>query len=318
VEGPAFIDRVPPLSLPPSERQDGDVYPSLDPPRRKNHSREDGPVPAAGPNVRPTKPALNARTYVTSEPCEGRVTISATRISQLMPVPLSISDFKMTLAVCETRYEDAYLLYDHTGQICHELRTHLPGVKVVAPAPSQTTGTFELGFFGLEIGASRLTTNKPDGKLEQFAAACKNFFDSVTRNLDVKVFTRIGLRTMFRKDFKELDEAKAAFTSLRLISLKPAQRFGAATEPHELYLRWEGKDTGVTWRLKAESGKIDVILPPELESEKPELHKAFNGLVLDVDYYTVAPVDRSQWEPTEWIPNAVRTIRRDTDAILEG
>jgi len=224
----------------------------------------------------------------------------------------------MTLAVCEVRYEDAYLIYDHTGQIYHELRANFAGLKVISPAPSQTTATADQGSFGLETGASRFTTNKPDSKLEQFAVSCKHFFESVTRNLEVKVFTRVGLRTMFRKDFATLDEAKSAFTSLKLVNLKPTERFGAAAEPHEIYLRWEGKDVGTTWRLKAESGKIDVILPPELEAEKSELHKAFNGLVLDVDYYTVAPVDRSQWDPTEWIQHSIRTIRRDTDAIFGG
>lgn len=233
-----------------------------------------------------------------------------------MPVALSTRDFRLAVAICEVRYEDSYLLYDNTGKICYELKPSFPKLRVISPAPSQTTGTSDLGSFGLEVNASRFNTNQPDNKLEQFASSCRHFFDVVGRNLDVKVFTRIGLRTIFRKDYSTLDDAKAAFTALNLVPLEKTMRFGAATEPLELLWRWEGNDVGATWRLKAESGKIDLILPPELEAEVPEVHKVTNGLILDVDYYTLAPVDRSQWNPVEWIPHAVRIVKRDSDTLL--
>ena len=121
---------------------------------------------------------------------------------------------------------------------------------------------------------------------------------------------------MFRKDFQGLDEARSAFTALKLTTLKPIKRFGAAEEPNEIVLRWESEDLGAMWRARADTIKIDAVLPAELEMESSELHKTFNALVVDVDYYTVAPVERSQWDPKEWIRHSIRTIRRDTDAVL--
>jgi len=233
-----------------------------------------------------------------------------------MPVPLSISDFKMTSATCEIRYDNAYLIYDRTGQICHDLKASFTGFKVQSPSPSQTIASAKEGSFVIEAAASRFTTKNPDTKLEQFAIFCKQFFDVVSEGLDVKVFTRLGFRVLFRKDFRGLDEAKSAFTALKLTTLKPTKRFGAADEPNEILLRWEGEDIGTMWRAKAETIKIDAVLPAELEMENSDLRKAFNALVVDVDYYTVAPVERSQWDPKEWIRHSIRTIRRDTDALL--
>jgi hypothetical protein len=233
-----------------------------------------------------------------------------------MTAPLSFSDFKMTLAVCELRYDNAYLVYDRTGLICDELRKLFKGVNVSSASPNQTMLQSEEGSFGLELTQCRFTSQKPDGKLEIFAAHGKRFFDSVLYNLDIRLFTRIGLRIFLRKDFKELDDAKAAFASLNLVNLRPAERFGAASEPHEILLRWEGAQIGTMVRLKAETGKIDVILPPEIQPEKPEIHKSIIGLVLDVDYYTVAPVERSQWDASSWIPQSLRTIRKNTDSIF--
>ena len=118
----------------------------------------------------------------------------------------------------------------------------------------------------------------------------------------------------FRKDFKDLEEAKAALTSLKLARLQSVERFGAASEPVEIFLRWESAQLGAMLRFKAESGKIDVILPPELKES--EIHSSYNGLVIDVDYYTVAPVERSQWDATAWVPRSLRTIKKDIDLIL--
>jgi hypothetical protein len=233
-----------------------------------------------------------------------------------MPVPLSVADFKTVNAVCEVRYDNAYLIYDRTGQVCHEARRSYTNCNVLSASPNQTIFQSDEGAFALELSQSRFSTSKPDASLEKFAAHCKTFFDSVAVHLDVRVFTRVGFRQLFRKDFKDLDEAKAALTSLKLINLPAEERFGATTEPHEILLHWEGSQVGAMLRLKAESGKIDIVLPPELEAEKPEIHKSFNGLILDVDYYTVAPVERSQFDASAWIPRSVRTIRKNLDTVF--
>ncbi len=233
-----------------------------------------------------------------------------------MPVHLSVADFKATNAVCELRYENAYLIYDRTGLVCHEARAFYTNCNVVTASPNQTIFQAEEGAFALELSQCRFSTNKPDHSLEKFAGHCKTFFDSVTIHLDVRVFTRVGFRITFRKDYKDLDEAKATLNSLKLVNLRAEERFGAAPEPHEIFFRWEGNQVGAMLRLKAESGKIDIILPPELEAEKSEIHKSFNGLTLDVDYYTVAPVERSQLDASAWILRSARTIRKNVDAIF--
>lgn len=112
--------------------------------------------------------------------------------------------------------------------------------------------------------------------------------------------------------------------SLQLVNLPTAVRFGASEEAREIMIRWEGSQVGALLRLKAESGKMDVILPPELELEleleleqgSPTLHKAINGLVVDIDYYTVAPVERAQWDASAWIPQAIRSVKKEAEAVL--
>jgi hypothetical protein len=233
-----------------------------------------------------------------------------------MPLRLSVDDFRMFSAVCELRYEDAFLLFDRSGRICNDAKERFTDCEIVSAVPNQTILRAKEGNFTVDLKACRFTTTSPDSTLERFAANCKGFFDSVTNNLDLKVFTRIGLRVVLRKEYGDLAEAKAALSSLKLLNIPQAERFGAASEPREMTFRWEGTQIGTMLRLAAETGKIDVVLPPELEMEKSEFHKSIMGLVLDVDYYTVAPVERSQWDAIAWIPRSVRTVKKESDAVL--
>ena len=93
----------------------------------------------------------------------------------------------------------------------------------------------------------------PDAKLEDFSAHCKRFFDSVLYNLDIGVFTRVGLRTFHRKDFAALDDGKAALAALDLVNLKSIERFGAASETPEIMVRWEGSLFRLSWKWRERS-----------------------------------------------------------------
>jgi hypothetical protein len=157
---------------------------------------------------------------------------------------------------------------------------------------------------------------RPDFALEEFAANCETVFSTITEVLDIKVFTRIGLRLIFRSKTNELAEARAALKALNLVNVGSRLWFGAETDPDEVMFRWQNEEIGALLRLRAETGKIDVTFPAEIEDLESSIHQTFNGIVLDVDYYTVAPVERSQWSATAWIPQSGRRIRKETDQFL--
>jgi len=233
-----------------------------------------------------------------------------------MPASLSVADFKMFRAVCELRYNDAYLIWDRSGQVFHDIADSFTDLKVITAVPINVACRSDEGQFALELGQCRFTSENPESNLEKFAGHCKRYFEVVADCLEIKVFTRIGFRTMFRKDLRNLDEAMAALAGLRLVNLEEDLRFGAEKNPQEIALRWQSEQIGAMLRLKAESGAVDVVLPPELEAASPSIHKEIIGLLADIDYYTVAPVERGQWDASAWIPQAIRTVRREVDRIL--
>jgi uncharacterized protein (TIGR04255 family) len=232
--------------------------------------------------------------------------------------PLTIDDFKAFSTTCEVRYKNAYLIYDRTGQILEELRETFTDINVSTAGPQQTAFVAEEGSFTLEIGACRFTSGRIDKNAQTFAKHCKTFFDTVTDQLQIAVFTRIGLRYILRKEFKTEDESKAVLASMMLANLNPTKRFNSSDSPMEILFRWEDAQIGAFVRLKAETTHMKLAVPPELQDIVPKFDQKVTGLTLDIDYYTVAPVEREQWNSQEWLPQKLRLIRKEVDGILQG
>jgi len=235
-----------------------------------------------------------------------------------MPSPLTVDDFKPYSVTCELRYKNAYLIYDRTGQLLEELRESFTDITVSTASPPQTAFAAEEGSFTVEIGACRFTSAGPDKSAETFAKHCKTFFDTVSDQLQITVFTRIGLRYILRKEFKTADESKATLASMMLANLKPTKRFNSSESPTEVLFRWEDAQIGALVRLKAETLDIKLAVPHELQEIVPKVDKKVPGLTLDIDYYTVAPVEREQWNSQEWLQQKFRVIRKEVDGILQG
>jgi|SRR5579862_3013136 len=233
-----------------------------------------------------------------------------------MTLSLTASDFKLRQATCEIRYPEAFLVFDRTGDVYRQLAKKFTNLHSDSASPAQTQMTAEEGSVVVEIKALRLTDNSPDFKLEKLAANMATVFDIAAKQLELSVFTRIGLRQILTKTYKTEQEPEAALNALQLFKLGDEKRFGAGPNISEFQIRWENKEIGATIRIKAENGTIDAKLPPDLEMEPSEIHKEIHHLVLDLDYYTVAVVERGQWDPNTWITQSARIVRKETDRIL--
>jgi len=231
---------------------------------------------------------------------------------------LTIDDFKTYSATCEVRYGNAYLIYDRTGRILENLRDSFTDIQVVTASPPQTTFTSDEGTFVLELGACRFTSPKIEKGGETFAKRCKTFFDTVASELNISVFTRIGLRYIARKDFKDEEAARKAVASLELTSLKPAKRFNSSDGPTEVLFRWEDSQIGAFVRIKAETTSFKLNVPLEARDIVPNTERKTPGVTIDIDYYTMAPVEREQWEAEEWLRQRYRIIKKEADGILRG
>ena len=229
---------------------------------------------------------------------------------------LTLSDFEFRQATCEIRYAEAPLIFDRTGEIFHHLGKRFTNLRNELGTPIQTQMTADEGVFNIQMTAARLTASKLDASLEKFASHCKLFFDFLADRLDIAVFTRIGLRLIYIKPYGSSDEPKAALNALKSLGIKVEPRFGVGSEITEWVARWESKELGATLRLKAENGTLDAQFNPDLGLGQTSVHKEYHHLIADVDYYTLAIVERSQWDPVNWITRTGRNVRKEIDRVL--
>lgn len=235
-----------------------------------------------------------------------------------MASPLRYDDFALVSVNCELRYRPAFLQFDRTGQILRDLRHSFSEIEVSAAGPQQTSFNSKEGNFVIDLQSCRFTNLPPDRKIESSARQFKVFSESVCKHLEIDVFTRVGVRIISRKRFDSLKSAKTALALLELPNLSPKRRFNSSESPIEVMFRWEDEQIGATIDLKSEKTEMKINAPQQLREGLPKVDSTTFGLTLDMDYYTVAPVEREQWEAHEWIATKARMMRKEADEILRG
>jgi len=231
---------------------------------------------------------------------------------------LSIDDFKLRRIVCEVRFPEAFLIFDRSGTVFQTLRREYPAVTQDQAAPTSIQMSSEDWVFTLELTQCRVTSkNLNSTRIEPFTAVCDYFFGLVIELLEIDSFSRVGLRSIYARPYESLAAAREELQSLDYVkALAKEPRFGEAEALKEIGFRWEGEQLGALVGIKAETAKIDATFPPEFEFSQSELHKELNFLTLDVDYYTVAFVEPSQWDAATWIPQAYRIVRKESTKLL--
>ena len=158
-----------------------------------------------------------------------------------------------------------------------------------------------------------------DKPLDELAQIAREFFKLTSTHLKLSVFTRLGLRQIYFKEFKSRGDAALAFNSLRLVKVPDTRKFEIEGPPVNggYSIRWESDKKGALVVCRAETRKMDYDPPIESAQLFNPIHREQSGIVVDIDYYTVAPADSGQVDVGEWMNHAVRIVTRDTRYLFE-
>lgn len=229
---------------------------------------------------------------------------------------LSISDLSLGHTVCEVRYEMAFLIFDRTGAICIDCKEKYPELRLIQASPSSTS--FSVGDYSCWLEQTMARTVLAVARLDpkEFGLKSKPFFEIVLRHLEVSILTRLGLRQVYYRTFKDPDGASEAIRSLKLEDGPADESFGMKGQRNELVLRWESDQQGLMLHVVAIPG--NAVLPVfdirGIERGFGERYKS--ALVFDVDFYTTAPVLRSQWDSEEWIVQSSHAVKKGLKRFL--
>jgi hypothetical protein len=229
-----------------------------------------------------------------------------------------LSSFQPEQAVLEIRYPLALGLWDKAGALWTSVQAKWPEAKPTHAQPMKTV--FQMGKNALKVEAelASVTSLDPERSLEQFSSMAKDFLAMTTRYLQISLYNRVGLRVVYFKQFHDKKEASASFFALRLVTVPEEKKFEIDDQPIDPHyaLRWESDKKGVLLQCRVETRKTEFDPPPALESLIKPIHQEKSGIVFDVDYYTVSPVEPGQMDMSLWVNHAMHIILRDSKYIF--
>jgi len=232
--------------------------------------------------------------------------------------PFDLSSFQLEQGVLEIRYPLALGLWDKSGALWRSVQGKWPDLRLAHAEPMKTQFQTGKNALKVEVELASVTAVNPERSLEEFAAMTKEFFAMTTQHLQLSLFKRVGLRLIYFKEFNDKKEASAAFFALRLLNVPDGKKFEIDDQPidPQYILRWESDKKGVLVQCRVETRKTEFDPPAALESLIKPVHQEKSGIVFDVDYYTVSPVEPGQIDMSQWVKHALHVISRDSRYIF--
>ena len=233
---------------------------------------------------------------------------------------MDISQFNLHSVNFELRYDHAYLLWDKAGAIWHDIRKANPNVKLREAGPAKVIMTIDRRFqLTIELEKLYIAVFTPPSNIDDFIDLCVSVVRTSVRTLEIPLFSRIGLRVIYRLNFESREEASNALISTRMMKIPEGKHFGIEGAPRlpHYAIRWEGDKLGAQVIVQAQERKI-LVEPALGETIVDPIEKDLFELVFDIDYFTIGTVEVGQFRASEWITNGMRVIRRDSSAFLGG
>ena len=223
----------------------------------------------------------------------------------------TLSDFQIDRQILEARFPLNYLFWDRAGRLWTALARSFPDLKFVLANPNHTQ--FEAGNFFLVAEAGVLRVTSKDGvTFDQFEKETVNFCRIAVEVLEIEMFDRLGFRTIWIKYFSSRSKTTEAFREFGLLSVPDGNAFGIKEPPAQLETRltWEGSNVGAILGLRTEKRRVDPQIPWEVRSQLKATSTEQCALVLDVDYFTTASLQRDQVDVREWINSSKMVVRK--------
>jgi hypothetical protein len=233
---------------------------------------------------------------------------------------MDISYFDLHSVNFEVRYDHAYLYWDRAGLLWQAMRQSNPNLKLKEAAPAKVMMTIDQRFqLTVEIDKLIVAVFTPPSNIDDYVPLCQQLLSLVVNTLDLTLFLRIGLRVIYRHQFRSREEASDALISTKIMKVPEGKHFGIEGQPKlpHYAIRWEGDKLGVQVNFRAQERKI-LVEGMMGETAVERIDKDLYELLFDVDYFTIGTVEVGQFRASDWIPNAMRVIRRDSKVFLEA
>ena len=233
---------------------------------------------------------------------------------------LSISALSPHAMFFEVRHAHAYRLWDRSGELWARASKAWSGVTLVNPNPAKVDFSLDGRYtIASELARTIIRDHLPTRNTETFAQLADLFIGLLCEVFEVSMFTRVGFRVKYWKEYPSLEDAAEAIQSLRLVNLPSGPHFGIENSPkeHQHLVRYEGEHVGIILKIGTIGLDVEVEMPVEAAWSGLSGSKVKKmAIEVDLDYYTTKNTDIGQLSVKDWIMNADHIIKRDIDIFL--
>lgn len=224
---------------------------------------------------------------------------------------LSIDDFKIDRQVFEARFLPSYLLWDRSGEMWSLIVRDFDDLKLVNAVPNSVQFESDLYYLVVETNLLRITS-RDNPSFEEFKKKTSSFLQAAIKFLDIEVFTRLGFRTIWNKEYSSMAETCDAFAELNLFRKFVPESFGLnkGNPTTEFKTTWEDARQGLTLMLRTEKRRADPQIPWEFRNVFNLKAVEKYVMAVDVDSYTVPQIRIEQLEISEWLNSSYRHSKK--------
>ena len=232
--------------------------------------------------------------------------------------PLSFNEFKLETIVAELRFPFSFILWDIAGELWHELEEQLPtkSFLITNASPSSVTVTYDNKYeIGIEQERFVLNTSSPKATFPEFLEILKIIFELVSDKLKIELFTRIGFRQVFVKQYPSIKKVAEDLLSLPSIII-PSQILSDNTGSYiapGITIRVEDGNKGKFFNLRGQNRTFEVNIPSIIAPKPDEVSNTYNQSILafDIDFYTQIQVPIGQLSILDWFKQAHDSVVKD-------
>lgn len=232
---------------------------------------------------------------------------------------LNLSHFSLVKVSFEIRYDNAYLFWDKAGHIGEASKSLWPKIKIVSGEPGKVAFKIENKYLiQVELGKAFIIAYKPHSSLKDYIEMAENLEAIVRKELGISIYTRLGFRPFYYKKYAKSEDATKDLLDIKKTHYPTGKHFNIEGKPTKAnhILRWEADKIGLLIQLTSEGQKYEFEPPMEADEITP-ISIERNGILFNIDYYTLGSINVNQLNVTDWIKNAYHLIKRDSKVFLE-
>ncbi|SRR6266404_4084967 len=231
---------------------------------------------------------------------------------------MQFSELTLEKVILEARYNNAPLFWDNSGKAMSVLIRKYPKFELVNAQLSNVQSNWwdEAIVFNFNNQKADISQDYP-ASLETFKGVASAMCDAVREYLELRSYTRIGVRYILTYPLSSAEDARDFFLKLGLIAV-PAERLQrftkGKTEEQQVMIRFEDEDRGYAFRLSHTPREFSVKISRPIDVRTDKFKK--NVIIFDVDCFTKKNVEAPAFSAPDFIRITFKTLENNLLAIV--